>query len=241
VKILITICARGGSKGIPRKNVKLLNGVPLIKYSLDIAQKFSLANSVVKVALSTDNIEIKNVAEECGLKTNYLRPHYLAGDETGKIDTLKHLLEYEEELLGERFDFVLDLDVTSPLRTLKDLHEAFSSIQNENETLSLFSVSKAHRNPYFNMVEKKSNGYFSLVKIPPEDTVLSRQNAPEVYDMNASFYWYRRSFFDKNLTTVVTERSIVYNMPHICFDLDSPLDFMFMEYLLVNDKLDFAF
>jgi CMP-N-acetylneuraminic acid synthetase len=89
------------------------------------------------------------------------------------------------------------------------------------------------------MVEENSNGFFSLVKTNPDGTALTRQSAPKVYDLNASFYWYKRSYFDKGYKTAITENSLIYLMNHICFDLDHPVDFLFMEYLLVNDKLDF--
>ena len=86
------------------------------------------------------------------------------------------------------------------------------------------------------MVEQKENGYYGLVKA---GEFVTRQSAPEVYDMNASFYFYRRIYFDRKETTVINDCSLIYIMPHICFDLDHPIDFDFMEYLLVNNKLGF--
>jgi len=89
------------------------------------------------------------------------------------------------------------------------------------------------------MVEKNVEGYFELVKTNSNDPVMTRQSAPEVYDLNASFYWYRRSFFELEVKSVFTKKSLVFVMNHICFDLDRPIDFLFMEYLLKNRKLDF--
>ena len=238
MNILITICARGGSKGIPGKNIKTICGKPLIHYTIDLTNKLKLKWNA-KVALSTDDQEIKAVANNLGVSTDYNRPCFLATDTAGKIDTIKDLLCYEESLVNNKYDFILDLDVTSPLRTLEDLEHALELMIANSEAMTLFSVNNASRNPYFNMVEANTNGFYNLVKTNIEGSVLSRQAAPKVYDLNASFYWYRRSFFDTDLKSPITNKSLVYVMSHICFDLDHPLDFLFMEFLMENKKLDF--
>lgn len=234
MKLLITICARGGSKGIPGKNIRPLNGKPLIQYSIDTARRFADDNTVV--ALSTDSEEIREVAKSCGLVTTYSRPASLATDAAGKMGVLKDVLLYEERSRNLRFDYLLDLDVTSPLRTVEDLKKAYEDFKNDPNALNLFSVNAAARNPYFNMVEKQDNGYYGLVK---KGNFLTRQSAPAVYDLNASFYFYRRSFFDQDEPTTIGSSSMIYIMPHACFDLDHPIDFEFMEYLLAKEKLDF--
>lgn len=238
MNILITICARGGSKGIPGKNIKLIGGKPLIAYSIDLTNKLKIKWNA-KVALSTDDPKIKSVAAAHGVYSNYLRPEYLATDVAGKIDTIKDLLLYEESLVDFQYDFVLDLDVTSPLRTLRDLEEALELMISNPLAKSLFSVNNAARNPYFNMVEENPSGFYSLVKTSQDGSVMTRQSAPKVYDLNASFYWYRRSFFDSDLKSPITDKSLIFVMDHVCFDLDHPIDFLFMEYLLDNNKLDF--
>lgn len=238
MNILITICARGGSKGIPGKNIKVINGKPLIDYSIDLTEKIKTKFNA-RVSLSTDDNEIKKVAQANGLITDYVRPEYLATDAAGKIDTIKDLLLYEESLINEKYDFILDLDVTSPLRTLEDIERALALMINKPDAKNLFSVNPSARNPYFNMVEENSNGFYSLVKTNPDGSIMTRQSAPKVYDLNASFYWYRRSFFDSGDKTAITDKSLIYVMDHICFDLDHNVDFLFMEYLLVNNKLDF--
>ena len=237
MKILITICARGGSKGIPGKNIKPIAGKPLIDYSLNVAKRLAEKYNA-NIAVSTDDNAIRQAAEICGVKTDYTRPYFLATDSAGKIDTIKDLVFYEESLTGDKYDYILDLDVTSPLRTLEDIEEALKMITSSTAK-TLFSVNPAPRNPYFNMVEEKGNGFYSLVKTNPDGSVMTRQSAPKVYELNASFYWYKREFFDMGLKSPITDESIVYVMPHICFDLDHPIDFSFMEYLLLNDKLDF--
>ncbi|PTM04101.1 MAG: acylneuraminate cytidylyltransferase family protein [Bacteroidetes bacterium] len=233
--ILITICARGGSKGIPKKNIKTVGEHPLIYYSIKIAQRF-LENKKGTLVLSTDDDEIKEVGEKYGLFNDYKRPLQLATDTAGKVDAIRDILLYEENRTGVKFDLILDLDVTSPLRTLEDLEEAFQLLRADTNALNLFSVSPANRNPYFNMVEKKGK-YFGKVK--DDFKILSRQKAPEVYDMNASFYYYTRAFFEENYDSVFTDRSLIYEVPHICFDLDENIDFEFMNYLFNENKLEF--
>lgn len=238
MNILITICARGGSKGIPGKNIKFVAGKPLIAYTIELANKLKLIWNA-KVAISTDSNEIKSVAGDFGLFSNYIRPEYLSVDSVGKIDTIKDLLLYEESLVGYKYDFILDLDVTSPLRTIEDVDIAFGLFLANSNAKSLFSVNQAARNPYFNMVEEKSSGFYSLIKTNGDGSVLARQSAPKVFDLNASFYWYRRAFFESGENSAITDKSLIYEMNHICFDLDHPIDFLFMEYLLINNKLDF--
>jgi len=238
MNILITLCARGGSKGIPKKNIKDICGKPLICYSIELANTLNIKWKA-NVALSTDDNEIKKIAHDAGLFTNYLRPEFLASDTAGKIDTIRDLLLYEEALINKKYDYILDLDITSPLRTINDVEEALISLVKNPDALNLFSVNPASRNPYFNMVEENKNGFYALVKTNIDGSVMTRQSAPKVYELNASFYWYRRSFFDLNLKTAITSKSLIYEVKHICFDLDHPVDFMFMEFLLENDKLDF--
>lgn len=237
MNILITICARGGSKGIPGKNIKMLNGRPLIGYTIDIAKHFQEKHGNVEIALSTDSDEIMHVAEQCGLHSDYKRPASLGGDTVGKIDAIKDIVLYTEKAKGTKYDYVLDMDVTSPLRTMQDLEEAFELMNADTNAINLFSVNEAGRSPYFNQVEQKENGYFN--KVRDAGTVLTRQSAPKVYDLNASFYIYRREFFDLGYKGAITDRSLIYLMKHTCFDLDHPIDFDIISFLLENDKLDF--
>ena len=237
MNLLITICARAGSKGIPGKNTKLLNGISLIEYTIKIAIKFA-EKFDAKIAISTDDENIKNIAMLFGIGTSYIRPAHLGTDNAGKVETIFDILNYEEKNSNYQFDYLLDLDVTSPLRTLEDLQAGFNIILNNKEILNLFSVNNANKNPYFNMVEQKDNGYFGLVK---EANFLTRQSANKVFELNASFYFYKRDFFNIPNAKVINDRSYIYLMPHICFDLDHLIDFDFMEYLMINDKLGFEF
>ena len=236
MKTLITICARGGSKGIPGKNIRQMNGFPLISYSIKVAMQYAEKHNS-DIALSTDSIEIKEVANKFGLVTDYIRPDYLASDIAGKMDVIIDILKYQESNKNILYDYILDLDITSPLRTLMDLEEAFNKLVGSEDALNIFSVSPSNRNPYFNMVEETGNGYVKIVKTGA--TIKSRQQAPQVYDMNASFYFYKRAFFYKGYKTAICDRSLVYLVPHLCFDLDHPHDFTIMEIMLRENLLDF--
>jgi len=238
MKMLITICARGGSKGIPGKNIKLLNGQPLISYSISVAKQFQTIFNGADIILSTDSEEIAEVVKKDGVTSSYRRPEHLASDTAGKIDAIYDILLWKENNDCVKYDYVLDLDVTSPLRSVEDLCAAFDLIKANDEAINLFSVSSANRNPYFNMVEQKENGFFAQIK-KLEGPVQTRQSAPKVYDMNASFYFYKRAFFDLGFKGAITDKSIIYETPHICFDLDHPIDFEVIAFLIENNKLDF--
>lgn len=241
MNILITICARGGSKGVPDKNIRDLGGKPLLAYTIETARKFqqALSEDHIELVLSTDAEKIKAKAAEFGLATNYSRPAELATDKAGKIGAIADVLHFSEQENGIRYDFVLDLDVTAPLRSVDDLLKSLEMMKQDQEAINLFSVSSPHRNPYFNMVELREDGYAKLVK-PLRSNVLSRQAAPQVYDMNASFYFYRRKFFDLDYNSAMTDKSLIFHMNHVCFDIDNLLDYEIMDYLLREEKLDFV-
>ena len=129
-------------------------------------------------------------------------------------------------------------DELNAMRDMSYQDLAFHIFEKEPETLNVFSVSKAHKNPYFNMVEQDENGYVHLCK-PLNQSVYSRQSAPEVFEMNASFYIFRNEYFKLNKDSVFTKKTRPFIMDHICFDIDETLDFEFMEFLVKNQKLDF--
>ena len=235
INILITICARGGSVGVPGKNIKEINGLPLIAYTINTAKKFS-AKFNTDISLSTDSDEIRSVAAKYGLVSEYKRPAELATATAGKIPVIEALKSFEELKNKKHYDFVIDLDVSSPLRTLTDLEEAFELL-NSSDGYNVFSVNEANRNPYFNMVEKNEAGYVNLVK--DLGAITARQLAPAVYDMNASFYIFRKSFFEKQFKTSITDKSLAYVMNHICFDIDHPIDFKFMELVIRENIFSF--
>ncbi len=224
--LIITICARGGSKGVKGKNIRKLLGKPLIYYTIKQAKEWGRAKHIV---ISTDSEEIAQIAKEFGAEVPFMRPDDLATDTAGKVGVIKHALKASEEYFGERFDAVMDLDITSPVRTTEDLENIYKLFL-EKKPKTIFSVVAAHRNPYFNMVEEDQQGKVHLSK---KGNFLRRQDAPKVYDMNASIYIYSRDFLMGEGENVVTDDSIVYVMNDISrTDIDSELDFKFIEFLM---------
>src|SRR5688572_6847382 len=118
---LITICARKGSKGIPQKNKIKINGIPLVQYSISAAKKFA-HNFDADIILSTDDDEIKEIGKAMGCRSDYTRPAETATDTAGKLDAIKHALYWAENNYNKKYEYLLDLDVTSPLRTMDDLN-----------------------------------------------------------------------------------------------------------------------
>ena len=235
--ILITICARGGSKGIPGKNIKEVNGKPLIAYTIEAAKhvKERLTDNRVDIELSTDSEEIRKCAAKYDLKSDYQRPAYLANDTSGKVDAIRDLVFHSEKKNDCKYDFIVDLDVTSPIRTTDDIINCLNMFNEDNDLKTVFSVNHCARNPYFNQVEEKADGYCKLVI---EGKYLSRQTAPKVYDMNASIYVYRRPFFDMDFSTALTDKTKIYLMKHICFDLDEPHDYDYLAFLVSTKRIE---
>lgn len=232
--ILITICARGGSKGIPGKNIKEVGGIPLLAYTVKLANEFSKKHNA-EIILSSDSEEIIKVGEEYGLSSEYVRPGYLANDTCGKPDAIKDAMLWAEKEYRKTYDYIVDLDVTSPIRTLEDIEKCLRMMEKNEDALTVFSVNPCVRNPYFNMVQEQPDGYYSVVL---GGMYTTRQSAPKVYDMNASIYVYRRKALEGEHPKAITPRSLAYVMDHICFDLDEPSDYDYLAYLIENKKIN---
>lgn len=225
--LLITICARGGSKGVKGKNIRPLAGKPLIYYTIKQAKEWGKGNHII---VTTDSEEIAKVAKECGAEVPFLRPAEMATDTISKLPAIRHALKFCEDLYREKYDLVVDLDPTSPLRKISDLENALNLFL-EKKPKTLFSVVPAHRNPYFNMVEEDSEGKAHLSKT---GDFFNRQSAPKVYDMNASIYIYSRNFLmDESNMKPISDNSVIYLMDEVSrTDIDSELDFKFIEFLV---------
>ncbi|MDE6340671.1 MAG: acylneuraminate cytidylyltransferase family protein, partial [Muribaculaceae bacterium] len=149
-------------------------------------------------------------------------------------DAIKDALAWAEKKHGKEFAFIVDLDGTSPIRTLDDIEKCIKILKEDTNALTVFSVNPCARNPYFNMVEAKPDGYCKVVL---GGLYTTRQSAPKVYDMNASIYVYRRDALMCENPKAVTPRSLVYVMDHICFDLDEPADYDYLSYLIDTGKI----
>ena len=235
MKILGTICARGGSKGIKNKNIRMLLGKPLIAHSIETLKAWGEADRIV---CSTDSQEIQKIARDYGAEAPFTRPKELATDTAGKLEVLKHMLKFCEDEEDSKYDYIVDLDPTSPLRFVKDIERAFEKIIKINADLIL-SVYRAHKNPYFNMIELDTEGYAQICK-KPKSNLMSRQQAPQVYAVNASIYIYKRDYL-VNINNLLEGKVVIYEMPDYSIDIDRPIDFDFIEYIINKGVFNFDY
>lgn len=217
---IATICARGGSTGLPGKNLRPLLGKPLIVHTIEQALA---CRRISAVYVSTDSPEIAEVARRAGARVPGLRPAELATATAPKIPVIRHLVA-EVERGGERVEIIVDLDPTSPLREVSDIEACLDLLDEQTDVV--ITGYESEKNPYFNMVEYKADGSVGLVKVPALP-VEARQQAPKVYAMNASIYvWHRRTLVKGlwggrvRLHVMPRERS---------FDIDSLTDFWIVE------------
>lgn len=242
MKILFTLCGRAGSKGVKGKNARDFLDVPLVWYSMaNIALYMEIygAGDDIKVVLNTDSEPLKDLV--CKVKdvpvTIIHREESLAGDKVPKVAVILDSLKKAEEAFACKFDMVVDLDITSPLRTVEDVKNAIERKKQRNDVDVVYSVAPSRRNPYFNMV-KEENGFFCKA-IPSNFT--TRQEAPVFYDMNASIYAYspdalrnkeHATFFNSNCDAVVMKDTGI-------LDIDSEEDYELMQviakYLYENE------
>tara|TARA_Y100000768_G_scaffold224951_1_gene169834 strand:- start:423 stop:1115 length:693 start_codon:yes stop_codon:yes gene_type:complete len=227
---LCTICARANSKGLKNKNIKLLNGIPLIGHSVIQAVKSRIFDQIL---ISSDCKKILSIGKKYGASCLVLRPKRLSSDSSGKLAVIKHAVIEAEKKLDDKFDTIIDLDVTSPLRNISDIKNAYKIFKQKNKTV-LISASPAKKNPYFNQVIQTKNGV-KLVK-NRKKAILRRQDAPKVFDLNASIYVYKKQSLLKS-NSIYTRGSILYIMPEErSIDIDNLNDFKYVEYLMKRKK-----
>ena len=190
MKILCTICARKGSKGVKNKALRKINGKTLIEIS--IKQAF-LSNVFDEIVVSTDSKNIQNIALKNGAKSWFLRSKILSNDYSPKIPVIRDALLRSEDRFNKKFDVCVDLDITSPLRNIQDIKNSLKLFLKNKKTENLFSVCDARRNPYFNMVEIKNKRISIIKKFSKTHNINRRQSSPRVFDLNASIYIWKRS------------------------------------------------
>ncbi len=226
---IITICARGGSAGVPGKNIRKLCGKPLIGWTIEQAFASGVADEVF---VSTDSEDIAEVARSFGAHVPFLRPAELATSTAGKIPVIQHLVDWVETHKGP-VDAILDLDPTSPLRDVADIQTCFDMLDADTDVV--ITGYEADKNPYFNMVELKPNGFYERVCLPGNE-VLGRQSAPKVFAMNASIYVWHRLSLSSSLWA--SPRIRLHVMPReSSIDIDHPIDFDLVELLMKKKGL----
>jgi len=235
MRTLITICARGGSKGLPGKNLKLLNKKPLIAHTIDLA--LSVPGNV-DIVVSSDSDNILKVAKSYGVENTVKRPSHLASDEAGKLPAILHCLEAIEAIKKLKYDYVVDLDVTSPLRKLSDVMSCLAIIEQNHNISNLITATPSRKSPYFNVVEiDETTQVPKLAK--SAGVFLSRQAAPKTFDMNASIYIWRREFIERD--GLFHNDTYCHVMPESrSIDIDNLIDFMLVETLLSANENIFS-
>jgi CMP-N-acetylneuraminic acid synthetase len=227
MKAVAFIFARGGSKGLPGKNIRPLGGKPLIVWSIEHALA---VKRIERVIVSTDSEEIADVARAYGVEVPFIRPAELAGDKSPEWLAWRHALNFLLETSGALPDAMVSVPTTAPLRLPVDIENCLN-LYEKGDADMVITVTEAHRSPYFNMVTNNTDGTVGLV-IPPQSTIARRQDAPIVFDMATVAYVARPEFvmthnalFEGRVKSVLvpTERAI---------DIDTLLDFQMAECLL---------
>ena len=221
-RTLYLIPARGGSKGIPHKNIKPLNGKPLILYSVEVARQ--LADDT-NICVTTDDDAIIRVVEEAGLNVPFKRPADLATDTSGSYELILHALDFYEQK-GVIYDVVVLFQPTSPFRTAQHVKEAMALYDDSLDMV--VSVSESAANPYYSLFEENENGFLDKSK---KGNFTRRQDCPKVYEYNGAIYVMNvKSLREKSLSEFVKIRK--YEMSReLSIDLDTPLDWEFAEFL----------
>jgi N-acylneuraminate cytidylyltransferase len=226
MKVLAIIPARGGSKGLPKKNIKILGNKPLIAWSINSAQKSQLIN---KVIVSTDSDEILNVAKEYGAEVPFKRPKELASDTATTLDVLKHAITFYKQQ-NQQFDYLVLLQPTSPFRKEGDIDKMIKLAITSDADM-VVSVKETSANPYYVLFEEDENGYLQKSK---DSEFTRRQDCPTVYEYNGSVYIIKIESLLK-YNSLSFPKTIKYVMDdYHSVDIDTQFDFDFAEFLLTN-------
>lgn len=230
--ILGAIFARGGSKGVPKKNIRPLAGRPLIAYAIETAKAVPLIDRVI---VSTDSDEIAAVAREYGADVPFLRPQELAQDHSPELFAWKHALESVESEMGRTVDVMVSVPTTSPLRTPADVATCLALLL-ESDADIVITVTGAHRSPYFNMVTLDETNNARLV-IPPSGTaVVRRQDVPNVYDITTVAYAARGAYVKTTSAVMQGKVKAVVVPNERALDIDTVLDFEIAEFLMTKNN-----
>jgi CMP-N,N'-diacetyllegionaminic acid synthase len=226
MKILYLIPARGGSKGLPGKNTKLLGGRPLIVYSIDFAIKNM--KEVDQLCISTDDEDVLSIASDLGVEVPFKRPEELSTDTASSYDVIMHAIKFYEDK-GDEFDLVLLLQPTSPFRTQEDFDDL---IKNYDVTLDMVvSVKKSKDSPYFNLYEENENGFLDKSK---KGSFNRRQDCPDVYAYNGSMYLMTVDMLKEKAMGKFTKIKKIVMPEERSVDIDTMSDWILAEYYFTN-------
>ena len=228
MKILFTICGRAGSKGIKNKNLRKFCGKYLVYYTVSAIDLYLKKHPEVNydIVVNSDSQELLELTANNGMREveQIVRDESLAGDSIGKIAVINDCLEKMEARKGIHYDMVVDLDITSPLRTVEDLEKVITLHAGKQADVTT-TVATARRNPYFNQVKRTEHGVKKVI----DSNYTARQQAPEIYDMNASIYAYKPEFLKTGKGVLDGYCEIVEMYDTGILDLDHENDFELME------------
>jgi NAD(P)-dependent dehydrogenase (short-subunit alcohol dehydrogenase family)/CMP-N-acetylneuraminic acid synthetase len=226
---LCTICARGGSKGLPGKNVRLLTGKPLIAHSIEQARASGLFE---RIAVSTDSPDVVAAARAAGADDLIDRPAEMATDEAAKVPAIHHALLSVEERHGVRFDTLVDLDATAPIRLPQDIRGAVALLE-DTGVASVITGCSAYRSPYFDLVELQPDGSVQVAKTS-DRAFVRRQDLPTCYDMNASVYVWRTDVFRREPKVFYKDTRLFVMPPERSREIESEFDLAIVEAMMTR-------
>lgn len=242
MQILFTICGRAGSKGIKNKNIRDFLGKPLPYYTLSAIDLYRKENveDEIDVVVNSDSQELLHMMKKNPFFELYTidRAEILGGDNVPKIQVIQNCLEDMQNRLAKKYDMVVDLDITSPLRTKEDIVNLIHMQKEKNADVT-FSVTDSRRNPYFNMVKRVEKG----VKRVLDSNFTTRQQAPQIFDMNASMYAYHPAFLFSGKGVLDGYCECIHMYDTGILDLDHENDFELMEVIakyLFDNKPEFG-
>jgi len=227
MKAIAFIFARGGSKGLPGKNIRVLGGKPLIAWSIE--QAFAVKR-IGRVIVSTDSADIASVALQYGAEVPFMRPAELARDESPEWLVWRHALNYLKENEGAMPDVMVSVPATAPLRLALDIENCLDEYDKGGADV-VITITEAHRSPYFNMVKTNADGTVGLV-IKPSSSIVRRQDVPKVFDITTVAYVVRSAFVMANDATFDGRVKAVHVPVERAIDIDTLLDFQIAECLL---------
>jgi CMP-N-acetylneuraminic acid synthetase len=227
LKAVAFIFARGGSKGLPCKNIRSLGGKPLIAWSIEHALA---VKRIERVIVSTDSEEIAAVARDYGAEVPFIRPAELAQDDSPEWLSWRHALNYLGETTGVLPEVMVSVPTTAPLRLVQDIENCLDEYEKSDADM-VITVTDAHRSPYFNMVKTNADGTVGLVN-PPQSAIARRQDAPVVYDMATVCYVANPEFVKTHNATFEGRVKAVHVPPERAIDIDTMLDFQMAESVL---------
>ena len=229
--VLAAIFARGGSKGVPRKNIRVLDGKPLIAYAIHTAQASSLIDRVI---ISTDDPEIAEVAQNCGGEIPFMRPPELAQDDSPEWEAWQHAIQMLHTGNRPRIGTFVCVPATSPFRAVEDVEACIRLLQKSDADV-VITVKPAERNPYFNMVVMDDDDNAEIV-ISSAKPIHHRQTAPKIYDITTVAYVTRPDFILNNKSIFDGKVKAVLVPTERALDIDTEFDFKLAEFLMTQNS-----